>query len=210
MNNIKWEFTPYNIEEWNKSESRILFVATEPNGGNPNSGILDMGDWFRTANESNKYHGNKLFHNRCKMIVDGILGYESQSNFDNFRFMDLKATQGGPIHNKKEISDYIQTHKNEVLEYFVSQNDKSGLRPHIIVLLGNSAYELFLKYIREYTLKQNPHLKWVRMPHPSAQTVVNELLSVACGEIPEKLESINRNPNRWFCNGKLKSGWIKT
>jgi hypothetical protein len=210
MNNTtKWRFTPHEIKTWNKSDSRILFVATEPNGENPNSGILDMGDWFRTANKDNKYHGNKLFHNRCKMILGGVLGYESPSNFDNFRFMDLKATPGGSISNKNEIANYIQTNINEVVEYFVSQDDEFGLYPHIIVLLGNSAYELFLKYIREFILEENPQLKWVCMPHPSAQTVANELLSLACSEIPEKLEFIDRIPNKWFCRGRLNSGWTK-
>lgn len=48
-----------------------------------------MGDWFRTANQLKKYHGNKLFHNICKMILDGILEGELQSNFDNFWFAHL-------------------------------------------------------------------------------------------------------------------------
>jgi hypothetical protein len=48
-----WTFTPYDLDKWNKAEQRILFVASEPNGENPNGGISDMGDWFRTVNEEN-------------------------------------------------------------------------------------------------------------------------------------------------------------
>ena len=58
---MKWNFTPYDLAAWNNSKERVLFVAAEPNGNNPNSGIPDMGDWFRTANSLNKYHNNKLF-----------------------------------------------------------------------------------------------------------------------------------------------------
>jgi hypothetical protein len=37
-----------------------MLIAVEPNGENPNNGKFDMGDWFRTANLSNQFHGNKL------------------------------------------------------------------------------------------------------------------------------------------------------
>ena len=39
---MKWKFTPYNLIKWNRSDNRIMLVATEPNGDNPNSGLLDM------------------------------------------------------------------------------------------------------------------------------------------------------------------------
>jgi hypothetical protein len=58
-----WEFTPYNLEEWNKAEERVLFVGSEPNGDNPHGEILDMGQWFRTACAENNYLGN-LVQNR--------------------------------------------------------------------------------------------------------------------------------------------------
>ena len=52
---MSWTFTPYNLNEWNKSNRRVLFVAPEPNGNNPNGNVQDMGNWFRTASEKNAY-----------------------------------------------------------------------------------------------------------------------------------------------------------
>ena len=89
----KWIFTPYDLNQWNKSTNRVLFVAAEPNGEQPNSGIPDMGDWFRTASPKNKHHGNLQFYKTPKIMLDGING--GDKGFSNFRFMDLKATQGG-------------------------------------------------------------------------------------------------------------------
>lgn len=202
---MKWEFTPYNLQEWNKSDSRILFVAPEPNGNNPNPG-RDMGEWFRTA-ESNNYYSNRRFYNRCKLILDGIIGTESPSNFNHFRFLDLKATSGGPKSTKSEIANYINSNRLEVIEYFTSKNEKAGLRPHIAVLLGNSAYELFSEVLRDAVRKDNPELQWIQMPHPSAQTVDNDLLREACDQINEFLTPINQRANKWFCRGRSKYGW---
>jgi hypothetical protein len=56
-----WKFTPYDRDKWNKAEERILFVASEPNGDNPDSGNLDMGDWFGTTTSQNNYHYNPQF-----------------------------------------------------------------------------------------------------------------------------------------------------
>ena len=206
-NAMKWEFTPYELQEWNKSVSRILFVATEPNGDKPNSGTLDMGDWFRTAYESNSYHSNRRFYNRCKLILDGILGTELPSNFNHFRFMDLKATSGGSKSTKNEIANYIKSNRLEVTEYFISNNEKAGLRPHIVVLLGNSAYELFSELLRDTVREDNPELQWIQMPHPSAQTVDNALLRQACDEIRKHLIPINQRANKWFCRGRSNYGW---
>jgi hypothetical protein len=186
-----------------------MFVATEPNGGNPNSGILDMGNWFRTASPSNNFHDNKLFHNRCNLILNGIIGSDSESNINNFRFVDLKATSGGASSIKSDIIDYLKINLCEVLEYFVSDDKALGLKPHIIVLLGNSAYELFSKYLKSLVLNGNRNLKWVQMPHPSAQTVANDLLKIACNEIIDHLVPIAMAPNKWFCKGRSKSGWRK-
>lgn len=206
---MKWEFTPYDLQKWNNSISRVLFVATEPNGGNPNSGTLDMGDWFRTANPSNNYHSNKLFHNRCKMILDGILRTDLPSNFNHFRFMDLKATSGGAVSTKSAIADYIKSNRREITEHFVSKDKNFGLSPHVLVLLGNSAYKLFSELLCDTVTKDNPELQWIQMPHPSAQTVANDLMREACNEISEYLTSIDQKAYKWFCRGRSKYGWTK-
>ena len=168
-----------------------------------------MGDWFRTANPSNKFHSNKLFHNRCKMILSGIFENDDDSNFDHFRFMDLKATSGGSATGEDIIADYINEHIEEVLEFFISTNENFGLYPHLVIILGNHAYNTFSKYIRHKLIDVNSQIQWVCMPHPSAQTVVNDLMKNACYEITKKLEPIDKRPYKWFCNGKSKFGWKK-
>jgi hypothetical protein len=205
---MKWKFTPYDLDEWNKSSSRVLFVASEPNGDNPNGGIKDMGNWFRTAKD-NGYHSNKLFHNRCRMILNGVLKSESESNFNHFRFMDLKATAGGARANKIEIANYIKNNKQDVMQYFVSEDENFGLRPHVTILLGNLAYELFSQHLRNEVQKENQELRWVQMPHPSAQTVHNESLLEACGEINKHLCAIDKAADKWFCRGQNNNGWVK-
>ena len=179
MNTIKWNFTPYNLEKWNNAKDRILFVAAEPNGNNPNNGT-DMGEWFRTANPENKYHNNKLFYNRCKIILNGVLIEKNICNpFNNFRFMDLKATQGGAKSSEKEISEYVYSNKGEVLKYFISNDKNFGIAPNILIILGNYAQNVFSKIVRPLLLeKQSFQLQYIYMPHPSAQTVVNELRSL--------------------------------
>jgi len=189
------------------SSLRTLFVATEPNGGNPNSGVLDMGDWFRTANQSNNYHSNKRFHSQYRMILDGILRTESGSNFSHFRFMDLKATGGGAKSKESDIVNYIESKALEIAQYFFSRNENFGLRPHAIVLLGNSAYDLFSAQVFDTLRKYNPGLKWVQMRHPSARTVANDLLRSACTGINVHLTSIDQRVHKWFCKRRLQYGW---
>jgi hypothetical protein len=137
-----WKFTPYDLDKWNKAEERILFVAHEPNGDNP-YGEEDMGHWFKTAPHNNFYK-NEPFYRRCEIILNGING---KNGFDNFRFMDLKATQGGGKADKKAVSDYVKDNLNEVIKYFNSIDTDFGLSPHIIVLLGNIAQSIFSELI---------------------------------------------------------------
>ena len=125
----EWRFTPYDLEKWNSSSSRVMMVATEPNGGNPNSGYPDMGDWFRTANSANKYHRNKLFHNRCKLMLSGTLGVTDDTVFDHFRFVDLKATEGGASSNEREIRQYLLRNMSDVVRYFVSEAEDAYSSP---------------------------------------------------------------------------------
>ena len=51
----RWLFTPYNLDSWNTAKERILCVAIEPNGEQPNGGNLDMGAWFRAVSSKNNY-----------------------------------------------------------------------------------------------------------------------------------------------------------
>lgn len=142
------------------------------------------------------------------MIINGILEKKYVSNFNHFRFVDLKATPGRAASNKRDLIDYIIENKNEILQFFVSNDPSFGLRPKLMVMLGNSAYDLFNKYFQSSVAKLNPNLQWVRMPHPSAQTVANDLLKVACREIKNHLEPINKTLNKWFCRGRSKTRWI--
>lgn len=208
---MKWDFTPYDLQSWNEAKSRILFVAAEPNGNNPNSGKPDMGDWFRTATPLNKYHSNKLFHNRCKIILEGALKGENIVNpFKNFRFMDLKATQGEAESSEKEMSDYVHTNLCEVLRYFNSEDRQFGVAPSILIVVGKNAQNVFSNTVKPLLLeKKITKLQHVYMPHPSAQTVVNDLLKNASFEIPQKLSPLTEQPYKWFCRGRKQNGWIK-
>jgi len=203
---MKWDFTPYDLESWNKAKDRILFVAAEPNGNNPNSGKPDMGDWFRTAPQ-NKYHKNPQFYNRCKIILEGALKDRILLNpFKNFRFMDLKATQGGAASSEKELSDYVQSNSYEVLRYFSSVNEQFGFAPNSLIVLGNPAQNVFSKTVKPLLLMNKvAHLKYVYMPHPSAQ-IGYASLEKASSEIQEKLSPLTERPYKWFY-GKLNSRW---
>ena len=209
-NEMKWDFTPYDIEGWNNAEDRILFVAAEPNGNNPNSG-LDMGEWFRTATEENNYHSNRLFHNRCRIMLEGTLNGKNYIDpFKNFRFMDLKATQGGAGASKKEVSEYVRLNQSEVLKYFISKDKYFGLAPNILVILGSIAQTIFGETVKPLLLKnQASQLQHIYMPHPSAQTVVNDLLRSASAEIPQRLAPLTETPYKWFCRGRKNNGWNK-
>ena len=198
-----WKFTPYDLDKWNKAEERILFVASEPNGDNPNSGNLDMGDWFRTAAPKNNYHKNKPFFRRCEIMLNGING-KNRKVFDNFRFMDLKATQGGGKANTKAVSDYVIDNMNEVTKYFNSTDTNFGLSPHIIVLLGNTAQSIFSELIKDKVNDKN--LKWIGMPHPS-RTVGYEGLEDASKKIREHLKPINQQAEKWVYDKNKFDDW---
>lgn len=187
-----------------------MFVAAEPNGNNPNSGNPDMGEWFRTANVSNRFHDNKKFHNRCRIMLKGILNEsDDERAFCQFRFMDLKATQGGASSTLKEIINYVNSNIHEVLRYFTSDDEEFGLAPHVIIVLGNNTQEVFEKTVRSELAVRATTMGYVNMPHPSAQTVVNEHLKKASSEINEKLVSISSKANRWFCKGRDNYGWCR-
>jgi len=206
---MEWNFTPFNLREWNDSKKRVLFVASEPNGNNPNSGTPDMGDWFRTASSSNKFHKNKKFHNRCKIILRGILNSTDEKEiFSHFRFMDLKATQGGAASSVNELIEYVNLHLDEVLKYFLSSDEKFGISPNIVIVLGNNTQHVFERTVKPLLVNKKVAIEYVFMPHPSAQTVVNKHLEEASSEINSKLVPISSVPSRWFCRGRNNSGWV--
>lgn len=210
VSKMKWDFTPYDLQSWNKAKDRILFVAAEPNGDNPNSGKPDMGDWFRTAAPLNKYHSNTQFYTRCKIILEGALKDRNLLNpFNNFRFMDLKATQGGAASSEKELSEYVHSNSYEVLRYFNSVDEQFGLAPSSLIVLGNNAQNVFSKTVKPLLLKNKvTHLKYVYMPHPSAQ-IGYASLEKASAEIHEKLSPLTEQPYKWFY-GKINSRWKRT
>ena len=201
-----WKFTPYDINKWNKAEERILFVASEPTVDQPNSGILDMGDWFRTAGAKNKYHKNKPFFRRCEIMLNGINDKNTGNVFDNFRFMDLKATQGYSESGSNAVSEYVINNMNDVIKYFNSTDESFGLSPHIIVLLGNTAQSVFINCIRKQIINDKS-LKWIAMPHPSGQIVYDGLLE-AGKKIREHLKPINEDSEKWvFDKYNMHNGW---
>ena len=208
---MKWYFTPYDLQSWNQAKDRILFVGAEPNGNNPNSGKPDMGDWFRTATPLNKYHSNKLFYNRCKIILEGTLKENNLINpFKNFRFMDLKATQGGAASSENDVSEYVYSNLGEVLRYFNSEDEQFGISPSVLIVLGNNAQNIFCNTVKPLLLENKiTRLQHIYMPHPSARTVVNDLLTNASFEIPPKLSPLTEKPYKWFCQGRKNNGWIK-
>ena len=203
----RWEFTPYNKDEWNKSSERILFVAAEPNGEQPNGGNYDMGEWFRTAKANNNFHNNERFYSRTEIILTGILNGKNIGNvFNCFRFMDLKATSGNAKSDIKEIETYVISNLHEVIKYFNSTDEKFGLSPHIIVLLGNPSQSIFKGLLRPRLINY-PSLQWVGMPHPS-HTVQYEALAKASVEIREHLCPItDETSDKWIYQKKNLNNW---
>ena len=149
-----------------------------------------MGDAFRTANEVNNYHNNRRFFERCKIMLNGIDDKNTGNVFDNFRFMDLKATQGGSQADPTAVSDYVEDNMNDVIKYFNSTDTNFGLSPHIIVLLGNIAQSVFISCIRKQVINDK-NLKWIGMPYPS-HTVGYVGLEDASKKIREHLKPINQ------------------
>lgn len=203
----RWEFTPFNLVEWNKSSERILFVAAEPNGEQPNGGNYDMGEWFRTANSDNKFHNNERFFKRMEIILTGILNGKNIANvFNSFRFVDLKATSGNAKSDIKEIENYVTNNLIEVIKYFNSTDEKFGLSPHMIVLLGNHAQSVFKRLLRQ-KLVHNLNIQWVGMPHPS-HTVSYEALTKASVEIRNHLYPItNETTDKWIYQKRNINNW---
>jgi hypothetical protein len=195
-----WTFTPYDLDKWNKAEERVLFVASEPNGDQPN-GKEDMGHWFRTAAQNNFYK-NEPFYRRCEIMLNGING---KNGFDNFRFMDLKATQGVGQADKETVLKYAKDNLNEVTEYFNSTDASFGLSPHIIVLLGNTAQSVFISCIRKQVINDK-NLKWIAMPHPS-HTVGYEGLENASKKIRNHLNPINQHAKKWVYHKDNFDDW---
>lgn len=203
-----WTFEPCNFTNWNLSDTRVMMVASEPNGDNPNGGSLDMGNWFNTA-KTNQYYKNKLFYNRCLLMLSGILKNKNnlEKNLDNFRFVDLKATPGTSKSNMKEIKEYVEMHKQNIMEYFIPTDDKKfGIAPTIIIVVGGNTHKVFSQLIQP-DIKDSKILL-VYMPHPSAQ-IANKALKQACCEMPKKLKSIDSVPNRWYYKSKKDFGWVK-
>jgi len=194
----RWEFSPYNKDEWNNSCERILFVAAEPKGEQPNGGNYDMGEWFRTANSNNNFHNIERFYRRIEIILTGILNGKNIGNvFNCFRFIDLKATSGNVKSDIREIGDYVIHNLDEVINYFNSTEENFGLSPHILVLLRNPAQSIFKRLLRPLLIN-NPSLQWVGMPHPS-HTVDYEALAKASVEIREHLCPISdETTDKWI------------
>lgn len=203
-----WTFSPYNLPKWNQSKERILFVAAEPNGEQPNGGY-DMGEWFRTAPQ-NEFWKNQQFYRRTEIILEGMSNDKSPNIFDNFRFMDLKATSGGGQANRRHVKNYVRDNLNEVIRYFNSTDEGFGLSPHLIVLLGNTAQSVFNECVRPRLLGNN-HLEWIGMPHPS-HTVGYDGLVKACTEIRNKdnprLKPINQEGYKWIYDKKQPDRWV--
>lgn len=198
-----WEFTPYNLHEWNIAQERIIFVALEPNGNNPNPG-RDMGEWFRTASPENNFHNNPQFFRRCEIMLNGI-NIEIQGNiFNNFRFMDLTAIEGGPVPNPGAVEDYVRDNMCEVIRYFNSTDEDFGLSPHLIVLLGNTVQSIFSSLLRPKLMHTD--LNWVAMPHPSAQ-VGYEGLTYASQRIRQHVRPINRPARKWVYHRENFDDW---
>jgi hypothetical protein len=201
----RWKFTPYNLDKWNSAKERILFVAPEPNGENPNIDNLDMGHLFRNARQNN-YYNNPQFFTRCEIILNGITNYKKVGNvYNNFRFMDLKAIQGGGKADQNHVLEYVKNNIVEVTKYFNSDDKDFGLSPHVIVLLGNIAQSIFINCIRTRVINiQN--LKWIGMPHPS-HTVGYDGLKYACIHIRKHLKPIKEQAEKWVYHKNDFNDW---
>lgn len=130
---------------------------------------------------------------------------KNDADFDNFRFMDLKATQGGSQADPNAVSDYVEDNMNDVIKYFNSTDTNFGLSPHTIVLLGNLAQSVFISCIRKQVINDK-NLKWIGMPHQS-HTVNYEGLEDASKKIREHLKPIDQRAEKWVYDKNKSDNW---
>jgi len=152
------------------------------------------------------------FFLRCVIMLNGINGkstgrayVKNDADFDNFRFMDLKATQGGSQADPNAVSDYVEDNMNDVIKYFNSTDTNFGLSPHTIVLLGNLAQSVFISCIRKQVINDK-NLKWIGMPHQS-HTVNYEGLEDASKKIREHLKPIDQRAEKWVYDKNKSDNW---
>ena len=127
QNRSVWTFDPIDPEGWKTSHRRVLLLAAEPNGGNPNGGVQDMGHWFRAAPDHNFFSAWPFYSHSAAYAAAAGGGKEAfrhdncltRDNAPAFRdalkaarFADLKHTgdrAGGSITAALFLREFVGT-----------------------------------------------------------------------------------------------------
>ena len=215
MGNVKWTFSPYNEDVYKKSKNRVMFVGADPNAKKIYKGKIikttDMGDWFRKRYEG---YRNKFYQRTVKMLAgvlqhiedDGVGENRHIKRLEHMRFIDLKATPGGPKAKTDEVRNYLKTGDNakKVSKYF---NDPDTF-PKYVILLGNHVHTLFFEFrgSKDKDLIFHEKSLAVCMPHPSHSVGYEALEQVSKNDLLKKFRPItDKKLYKWtYENGK---GW---
>jgi hypothetical protein len=182
QNRSVWTFDPIDPEGWQTSHRRVLLLAAEPNGGNPNGGVQDMGHWFRAAPGHNFFSAWPFYSHSAAYAAAAGGGKEAfrhdncltRDNAPAFRdalkaarFADLKHTGGGTTAKEAEVRAAVEANLEQVLRLWIPQGEHPA--PHVTVLLGNVAQTVFVKCVLP-RLRAEPKRvcgTYVGFPHPS-------------------------------------------
>jgi hypothetical protein len=125
-------------------------------------------------------------------------GNNLKNAFENFRLTDLKDNSEVGRANLNKIQEHVKSNLDEVIKYFNSTDEKFGLSPHPVVLLGSKAQLIFKKLIKPELLQAMCclDLMCIGMPHPTAM-IGNDALEFAGIQIQKHLKPIQGDIKRW-------------
>ena len=207
-----WTFSPYNEGAYKKSKNRVMFVGADPNATKTFKNsygkivkVNDMGEWFRGESNQGSWEGykNQFYQRTVKMLKGVLVDIEDNVGDDNkhedrlqhMRFIDLKATPGGPKAKTDEVKLYLETNDNakKVSKYFTDLK----YFPHFVILLGGHVHKLFFEFWKNKNLDFYDETKFVCMPHPSHSVHYEILEKVAREDLKSKFKPLKGSDFLW-------------
>lgn len=189
-NTNTWTFTPPFEDLYRQTEERprVLLLGVEPNGDVNGPYDRDMGAWMRLAHDNTFYNpgGRRFFraqllHIQIARVALGELtpedvkrgwweagedGEAAQQKAHELmgrcRVADLKSTPGGSVAHYKTINEWVGEHIDEVRALF-------DPAPDIVIAQGAIVQRILTERGGELFADLPDHVKWLGLPHPSAQ-----------------------------------------